>query len=325
MLAPDQRYCVECGARRHPLSPYVANMIAALQPDEPSGEEAADEESPTATAATGFRMPTPRAIAIAIMGMLAFGVAIGAIDQPIGIGHDPGANRPGGSASDREVGAGRRRGARARARVANLRSGTGHGQSGHAQLPKSSKQPELPSTALPPVKHVFLITLANQGFNQAFGPSSAAPYLAQTLVPQGELLPNYYAVTQGELANEIALLSGQGPTQQTAADCSTYTDVAPGTTGRWGRFRDSDGCVYATGIATLPDQLTAAGKTWKAYVEGIGNPCRHPTLGQADASHTPQPNDPYTTWSNPFVYFHSITDNPSCSTNDVGIDQLGPI
>ena len=53
-------------------------------------------------------------------------------------------------------------------------------------------------------------------------------YLSKTLAEKGELLENYYAVTQGDLANEIALLSGQGPTPQTAADCPEYTDIIAG-------------------------------------------------------------------------------------------------
>ena len=189
----------------------------------------------------------------------------------------------------------------------------------------------MPSAPLPPVKHVFMIVLSSQGFNQAFAPSSPAPYLATTLTTQGELLSNYYAVTQGELANEIALMSGQGPTKATAANCPSYTDVAPGTVGALGQVQ-GDGCVYPAATPTLPDQLTAAGKSWKAYVEDIGNgvasgqaaTCRHPALGQPDNAHDPQAGDAYVTWRDPLVYFHSLADNPACGTNDVGLDQLAP-
>ena len=62
-----------------------------------------------------------------------------------------------------------------------------------------------------------MIVLSGQGFNAAFTPRSQATYLAKTLTGQGELIDSYYAVTGGELANEIALVSGQGPTPQTAA------------------------------------------------------------------------------------------------------------
>ena len=73
-----------------------------------------------------------------------------------------------------------------------------------------------------------MIVLGDQGYEAAFGKSSTAPYLSKTLAGKGELLENYYAVTQGDLANEIALLSGQGPTPQTAAGCPEYAqDVGP--------------------------------------------------------------------------------------------------
>ena len=96
------------------------------------------------------------------------------------------------------------------------------------------KQPEEtfelpPEGVLPPVTHFFLIVLRDQGFEATFGKKSTSPYLAKTLAEKGEVLNNYYAVSQGDLANEIALLSGQGPTAQTAADCPEYTDVTPGT------------------------------------------------------------------------------------------------
>ena len=156
--------------------------------------------------------------------------------------------------------------------------------------------------------------LSDQGFNAAFGPSSQATYLSKTLTRQGELLDNYYAVAGGELANEIALISGQGPTPQTAANCPLYTDITPGTVGAQGQVLGS-GCVYPRQALTLADQLAADGKAWKAYVEDIGSggpgqptTCRHPTLGSADPNQTPSPEDPYVTWRDPFVYFHTVID-----------------
>ena len=76
-------------------------------------------------------------------------------------------------------------------------------------------------------------------------------------------------------------------------------------------------------MRTLADQVTAAGGTWRAYVEGIGTPCRHPDTGAPDPWTAPTPVDGYLTARNPFVYFASLLDGGACATADVGIDGLG--
>ena len=136
--------------------------------------------------------------------------------------------------------------------------------------------------------------LGENGFEETFGASSPAPYLAKTLPEKGELLANYYAVTKGDLANQIALLSGQGPTPETAANCPNYTDVLPGTVSPEGQVEGA-GCVYPAMTPTLPGQLVEKKLSWKAYVEDIGNgaaagqatSCRHPLPGGPDTSPGP--------------------------------------
>jgi hypothetical protein len=190
--------------------------------------------------------------------------------------------------------------------------------------------PELPEEeALPPVKHLFLIALGEIGYEESFGATSPAPYLAKSLAEKGELLANYYAVTKGDLANQIAMLSGQGPTPETATNCPTYADLLPGTLSAEGQVGGA-GCVYPATTPTLPGQLLEKELGWKAYVEDIdkgvpsGQPasCRHPALGAADPSQAPLPGDAYVTWRNPVVFFHSLTDGPECAQNDVGLEQL---
>jgi hypothetical protein len=195
--------------------------------------------------------------------------------------------------------------------------------------PKKKLPPELPEEpALPPIQHVFLIVLADRGFEETYGPSSTATYMSKTLPEKGELLSNYYAVTTGDLANEIALISGQGPNPATAANCPEYKDFATSTLSATGQA-EGEGCVYPAEAETLPGQLVAAKKSWKAYIGGIGNgqageptTCRHPGLAEADPAQAPRPADPYETWRDPFVYFHSIIDSPECAERDVGLEQL---
>ena len=45
-----------------------------------------------------------------------------------------------------------------------------------------------PSAALPPVGHVFVIVLENEGYAATFGDPAADPYLAKTLPAKGVLL-----------------------------------------------------------------------------------------------------------------------------------------
>ncbi len=194
---------------------------------------------------------------------------------------------------------------------------------------------------LPAVKHVFLIVLADQPYAAVFGPASKASYLSHTLEKRGELLVRYYAVAHDELANGIALLSGQGPTAQTATNCPAFGDISSATVGAEQQVA-GDGCVYPRSTETLAGQLSAKRLTWRAYVEGMEGACTHPALGAADPtvgtappSATPNAADQappanqaaagasYTTFRNPFVYFHSIIDSPACAADDVGLGQLG--
>ena len=120
------------------------------------------------------------------------------------------------------------------------------------------------------MKHVFLIVLADQAYAQTFGPESPAPYIAHTLEHQGELLVRFYGVAHEELADEVALISGLGPTPQTAADCPTFSDIVPGQANSKGQYT-GDGCIYPKEAQTVGEQLTAKGLTWKVYAEGLGD------------------------------------------------------
>lgn len=177
---------------------------------------------------------------------------------------------------------------------------------------------------LPPIKHVFVIVLENKQFNETFGASSSAPYLAHTLTSEGAFVPNYYGVTHESLGNYIALISGQGSNSATQLDCIVnYSDVLPGLSGANGQAIGT-GCVYPKSISTVADQLNANGLTWKGYMEDMPSPCHHPALGSRDDSFTAKVGDQYATRHNPFVYFHSITDTPACAANDVPLTQLTP-
>ena len=211
-------------------------------------------------------------------------------------------------------------------------SGAGKSGGGGGKGGSSSPAPSGSSSKLPPVKHVFVIMLSDQPYASVFGPSSPSPYLSQTLEHRGELLVRYYAVAHEQLANGIALISGQGPTAETATNCPLYSDIAPAMVGADEQVT-GHGCVYPSSTQTLPGQLTAKHMTWRAYLEGMDEgagagaadgACGRPALGAADptSAQTPPAGQTYATSRNPFVYFHSVIDSSACASNDVGLNKL---
>ncbi len=105
----------------------------------------------------------------------------------------------------------------------------GGGNSG--PRPNRARSPRRRRRKLTSIKHVFLIVLSDQPYAYEFGELGEAHYLSHTLEAKGEMLLRYDAIAHEQLPNGIALLSGQGPTPQTAADCPTFSPLAPGSAG----------------------------------------------------------------------------------------------
>ncbi len=199
--------------------------------------------------------------------------------------------------------------------------------------------------------------------------------MAKQLLPKGALLSGYTLTAPSSLANGIALLSGQGVNLDTEQNCPTYSELQPPTVSATG-LAEGVGCVYPAAVQTLADELTAAGLTWKAYVQsmeagqaspsgpgsagsagasgtgttsattpapgtgsapaagtvttpaaGASSPagaasCRHPEPGAPDPDQTASSGDPYLTFRNPFVYFHSLLDGGACASDDVDFARL---
>ena len=199
----------------------------------------------------------------------------------------------------------------------------------------------IPATSASKIKHVFVIVLENHGYSDTFGSSAQNPYMQKTLVPQGALLSEYFGTGHVSLDNYISLMSGQSATPDTINDCvpgglaklfagskQQYLDVQQTGTTSDGQVIASGGCVYPATVKTLPDQLTAAGLTWKGYMEDMGNDparepagsCGHPTsaaVGSSTVVYDPSTGeeapsaavpygDAYATRHNPFAYFHSL-------------------
>ena len=207
-----------------------------------------------------------------------------------------------------------------------------------AAVPALSEPPPAPPSparpaheTLPPIHHVFVLLLENQSYGVTFGSHSPASYLARTLPARGALLTHYYAIGHASLGNYIALVSGQAPNLATQLDCSNYVDFrasAPGLDAH-GQL-PGQGCVYPRTVSSLPDQLEAAGLSWRAYMEDMGkNPAREPAtcghvpLGAPETTNLASGGDQYAAKHNPFVYFHSVIDDQArCDSHVVNLERL---
>jgi len=188
-----------------------------------------------------------------------------------------------------------------------------------------------PARPLPPIRHVFVLLLENQAYEATFGPQSAAPYLARTLTAQGALLTRYFAIGHASLGNYIALISGQAPNDATQLDCPTFADFRANAArlDAHGQLPGS-GCIYPKSVPTLPDQLEAAGLTWRAYMEDMGKDpsresatCGHVPVGALETTNEASGSDQYAAKHDPFVYFHSIIDDAArCNTHVVNLERL---
>lgn len=118
-----------------------------------------------------------------------------------------------------------------------------------------------PEPSSPPTpSHVFVIVLENRSYAQVVG----SGYIAQ-LAQQFAFTSDYHGVSHPSLPNYLALTSG-----------STY-----------GIADDGWHSLPAGGIGA---QLTAAGISWRAYMEGMSNGCYRSSY-------------PYALKHNPFAYY----------------------
>jgi phosphatidylinositol-3-phosphatase len=317
-LPPGQRYCLACGERHAALPAHVAAWLGVATQAEPPPVPA--PEAPRRSSST---LNAPAA-AVAVMAILGFGVIVGSVVSPpaqsapaavIALQQPPPTPAPVTPPAAPATTAAPAPTAPAPVQQTVTQTIAAPPPPPPAPTPVVPTGPQLPD-----VKHLFLIVLPPAGYDTTFGPSSQTPYLATELTKQGELISNYYAVTDSELANKIALVSGQGPNPDTSAGCTSYNEITPG-----GESTDPQqkgqvlgtGCVFPRATLTLADELVANGSTWKAYVQ---DPPPAPDAPPPDPNAPPGPcgRAPDT----PFASFHSVTDLPDCAQSFAGMDQL---
>jgi hypothetical protein len=141
------------------------------------------------------------------------------------------------------------------------------------------------AVSVPDFQHIILIVLENKGYSSVIG-NKNAPYLTE-LAQQNVLMTDYYAVSHPSLPNYIALMSGS--TQGITSDCNNCFVNAP----------------------NLGDEITASGRTWKAYQESMPTPCYVGNSGLYAQKH------------DPLIYFDSIRqDTALCQKSIVPMTEL---
>uniref|UniRef100_A0A071M568 Phosphoesterase n=1 Tax=Burkholderia cenocepacia TaxID=95486 RepID=A0A071M568_9BURK len=199
------------------------------------------------------------------------------------------------------------------------------------------------------IKHVWVIVLENKNASEVYGTTDATshldPYL-KSLMPTGTYLANYYGTGHVSLDNYVAMMSGQPSTADTETDCfNLWSDISDAgndllnpkvlKAGTDANGHTGGGCVYPKRIKTFVNQLDDAKLTWKSYNGDMGrdlnrdgtNTCSFPVrsaklagrdpakekditqAAQAGSASGDVKDDAYATRHNPFVYFHSITDD----------------
>lgn len=132
----------------------------------------------------------------------------------------------------------------------------------------------------PQGSRTIVIVLENREFDEVIGASN--PTYLSRLASEGALAVNYHAIRHPSLPNYLALIGG-----------STF-----------GITEDCSDC-RASG-SNLATQLSTAGVSWRAYMGGMPSACfTGAEVGDYAKKH------------NPFMYFPSVTSNPSLCARDV--------
>jgi phosphatidylinositol-3-phosphatase len=174
---------------------------------------------------------------------------------------------------------------------------------------------------LPKVGHVFEIALSTTSYKAAFG-HGAAPYL-HSLERKGTLLRGYHSLGSSELADNLAMISGQAPNPDTRGGCTTYAEFPTAVVAKANGLVPGTGCVYPETALTLGDQVSSSGHIWRAYVEDQGKQaCVHANSNAVDDLPLPGADPGYDSRHNPFVYFHSLLDLGDCATDDLDLSRL---
>jgi phosphatidylinositol-3-phosphatase len=162
--------------------------------------------------------------------------------------------------------------------------------SGSAAHPQASPSYSPPAVALPSPEpsstpapsHVFVIVLENRSFAQVVG----SGYIAG-LAQQYAFASDYHGISHPSLPNYLALTSG-------------------------GTYGITDDGWHSLPSGGLGAQLTAAGVTWRAYMEGMSNGCYRSPY-------------PYALKHNPFAYYGGTCPSQVVPFTSFASDMAGDV
>ncbi len=142
------------------------------------------------------------------------------------------------------------------------------------------------ASGVPIFSHVFVIMMENTS-KASLDAATNAPYL-KALAKSAAIGSGYHGTSHPSLPNYLALTSG--------SDHSVGCDCAPvgAACSLCNTLAFPSGCGCNQAAAHLGDQLDFAGKTWKAYGEGMSKACDTTTAG------------PYATKHVPFLYYANM-------------------
>jgi hypothetical protein len=156
-------------------------------------------------------------------------------------------------------------------------------------LPALARILEGPPPSVP--EHIVVIALENKEYGDIIG-SGEAPYL-NVLARRHVVLTHEYAIRHPSLPNYLALTGGS--TFGVRTDCTRCSVDAP----------------------NIVDQLSAAGSSWKAYMQRMPEPCFR-------GAYAGTPPHDYAKKHDPFMYFRDIRRDRARCHRVVPFRELGP-
>ena len=199
-------------------------------------------------------------------------------------------------------------------------------------------------SAMPALDHVFVIMMENHSYGQIIGNAAGARFLNR-LAHEGNLARNYFAIGHPSLGNYLEVVGGSNfgvsndetPNWHgTMADTLLVRPIAGSGTDHatpaalTGATNGADIPAGKYTAKTIGDQLTAAGKSWKTYQEGLPS-AGFERVDYSDGTFSNLSKVPqvgvrhlYAVKHDPFAYFASVQEGKSPGTiaGFAGLDGL---